>query len=66
MILKGHEVRRDKISEYFTPENLQYLEYYVNYKTFGFPYAGGWAEQPCHTLDLIKALEVENNKCLTR
>jgi hypothetical protein len=64
MILKGCEIERDKIHEYFTPENMQYIEYYMNYKIFdnNFPYAGGWAEQPCHLIDLIKTLKVENNK----
>lgn len=64
MILKGCEIRRDKLPEYFTPDNMQYIEYYINYRTFGFPYIGGWAEQPCHVLDLIKTLEMENNKWL--
>ena len=65
MILKGCEIRRDHIHDYFTPENMQYIEYYMSYDTFGFPYTGGWAEQPCHVLDLIKTLKREHYKWQT-
>ena len=65
MILKGNELRRDKIQDYLDHDNIKYIEFFLNYKIFGFPYLAGWAEQPCHVLDIIKTLEIEERKWQT-
>lgn len=65
MILKGYEIERDKVPEYFSSEVMAGIEFYMTYKTLGMPYAGGWAEQPCHVIDIIKTLEIEEKKWRT-
>ena len=65
MVLKGVEIRRDKIGEYLKHDITKYIEFFMNYKYFGFPYLGGWDEQPVHALDIIKLLEIEEQKWRT-
>lgn len=55
-------MRRDEIPSYFTGENVSRIEFYYRYKTFGWPYAGGWAEQPAHLVDIVELLEGEMGK----
>ena len=62
MILKGIEIDRGNIKGYLIHDVLKYIEFFLNYKIFGFPYLAGWAEQPCHVLDIIKMLEIEERK----
>jgi hypothetical protein len=62
MVLHGHTVRRDEISSYFTEELARRIEFYYRYKAFGWPYAGGWAEQPAHLVDIVELLEGEMGK----
>lgn len=38
------------------------VELWGKYKRFGFPYAGGWAEQPARLLDVIDALDRTMNE----
>ena len=65
MILKGVEIERWRIPEYLKHDIIKYIEFYLNYKFFGFPYLGGWDEQPVHALDIIKTLEIEERKWQT-
>ena len=62
MILHGNVVRRDEIPSYFTEETTRRIEFYYRYKAFGWPYAGGWAEQPAHLVDIVELLEGEMGK----
>jgi hypothetical protein len=62
MILFGNVVRRDEIPSYFTEENVKRIEFYYRYKAFGWPYAGGWAEQPAGLVDIVELLEGEMGK----
>jgi hypothetical protein len=62
MVLFGHIVRRDEIPSYFTEENVRRIEFYYRYKAFGWPYAGGWAEQPAGLMDIVELLEGEMGK----
>lgn len=63
MVLKaGYEVERHKIPEYFTPSVYSILSVYYKYKMFGWPWSGGWGEQPAYLVDIIETLEREAGK----
>lgn len=62
MVLYGNEIHRAKIPEYFSAENVEAINLYTRYKLFGFPFAGGWAEQPARVMDVIETLEAESAK----
>ena len=62
MIIQGYEVERYRIPDYFEGDNMRYLELYINYKHFGWPFTGQWAEQPAHVFDVIKTLLIEEGK----
>jgi hypothetical protein len=64
MVLKGCDVviDRARIPEYLNNENGAKLAFYSRYKAFGWPFAGGWAEQPAYLLDIIERLEIEARK----
>lgn len=62
MVLHDYVVRRDEIPSYFNEENTRRIEFYYRYKAFGWPYAGGWAEQPAHLVDIVELLEGEMGK----
>jgi hypothetical protein len=38
---------------------LSAMRVWSQWKRFGWPYAGGWAEQPARVFDVIEALETE-------
>ncbi len=65
MILQGYEVEREKIPEYLSSEYTPYIELFLNYRQFGFPYNGNWGEQPAHVFDVIKTLLIEDSKWQT-
>lgn len=50
-------IERRKVPEFFNEEYWSALIIYNRYKKFGFPYSGGWAEQPAHLIELIEALD---------
>jgi hypothetical protein len=64
MILPGTEieVERARIPEYFRGENAEKMEFYSRYKMFGWPFSGGWAEQPAYLVDIVECLEIEASK----
>jgi hypothetical protein len=62
MVLHGHIVDRSRIPEYLSRDNLDKINFYWHYKAFGWPYLGGWAEQPAHLVDIIFCLESELGK----
>lgn len=62
MVLHGHIVRRSEIPSYFTEENTRKIEFFYRYKAFGWPYAGGWAEQPAVLVDIVEVCEGEIGK----
>ena len=62
MIIQGLEIERERIPEYMSGKYNPYLELYYNYKHFGFPYTGGYGEQPAHVFDIIKTLIIEDYK----
>jgi len=62
MVLWGHEVWRAKIPEYCTAEAAGAIGLWQNWKMFGMPFAGGWAEQPAVVMDVLEVLEAEWRK----
>jgi hypothetical protein len=62
MVLKGYAVERAKIPEYLSGDNGARLGFYSRYKAFGWPFSGGWAEQPAYLVDVIERLEIESQK----
>jgi hypothetical protein len=64
MIIPGTEiiVERVRIPEYFNRDTDAQLNFYLRYKMFGWPFLGGWAEQPAYLVDIVERLEVESNK----
>ena len=53
---------RGKVHEYLSRENLEAIDFYNRYRTFGFAYAGGWAEQPARHIDLLYILDAEHGR----
>jgi hypothetical protein len=62
MVLWGYEVERADIPYYFTPEIEEQLAVFAMYKKFGWPFAGGWAEQAAIVVDICSTLIDEENK----
>lgn len=62
MILQGYEIVKNEIPDYFNDDNMRYIELFTNYRYFGWPFIGGWAEQPAHVFDVIKTLLIEEGK----
>lgn len=62
MVLHGYAVERARIPEYLKGDYSQHIEWWLKWKKFGFPYAGGWAEQPAIYMDVIETLEGEVDK----
>ena len=62
MLLQGYEVIKKEIPDYFDEDNMRYIELFINYKHFGWPYTGAWGEQPAHVFDVIKTLLIEEGK----
>lgn len=48
------DVDRSKIPEYFDEYYFSALTIWNRYKRFGFPFDGGWAEQPAHIIEVIE------------
>jgi hypothetical protein len=51
------DVERRLVPELFTDFFWSALGVYNRFKMFGFPFSGGWAEQPAHIVDVIEAFE---------
>lgn len=66
MVLHGHVVKRHEIPSYFTEFHTQCIQFYFRYKTFGWPYAGGWAEQPARLFDIVEICESEMGKRVSK
>ena len=62
MVLWGYEICRKDIPMYFTDTAARAVHLWQMYKLFGWPFAGGWAEQPAYIVDIIETLELEARK----
>lgn len=56
-IFDGVAVERRQIPDYFTDEFTELLSAWSQTRKFGMPFAGGWAEQPCRLMDVLKDFE---------
>ena len=54
-----YAIDRSKIPEYFTEDNNAKIRFFFKYKAFGWPFNGGWAEQPAYLVDIVERLESE-------
>ena len=62
-VINGEIIKREDMAKY--RKCAPYIELYLNYKQFGFPYNGAWGEQPAHVFDIIKTLHLEDCKWQT-
>lgn len=63
MVRGGYEIHRYDIKQILTdPQNVEVLNVYIRYLDFGWPYAGGWAEQRAAVFDIVDALTAEAKK----
>ena len=54
-------IKRVDIPGYFTEDIMNLIHYYNLTTRYGFPQAGGWAEQPAIALDIISTLDNEKD-----
>ena len=56
-----HVARMD-INDYYTEYYFSALAIYNRYKRFGFPWVGGWQEQPEYIVNIIEMFDVTLEK----
>ena len=56
------QVARRDILDYFNEYYLSALAIFNRYKRFGFPWKGGWAEQPDYIVNIIEMFDVTFDK----
>ncbi len=57
-MLVGNEwVERREVPKFFNEEFWSAYRIYSRFRRFGFPYSGGWEEQPAHIVELIEAMD---------
>ncbi len=61
-MFNGKLVNKAKIPEYFTEYYHSAVMIYNRYKRFGFPWSGGWAEQPEYIVQLIEIFEATKDE----
>lgn len=59
MVLWGYELCRKDIPRYLSGRARAAIRVWENFKLFGLPFAGGWAEQPAVYMDVIECIEAE-------
>jgi len=59
VLKSGHEVRLDDIPSLLSEEGLAYeaISFYLRWRMMGWPYQGGWAEQPARLVDIVELLD---------
>ena len=62
MILGKEKVIRERIPEYLSNESRAKVRFYFQWKAFGWPFSGGWAEQPAYLVDVVSFLDGEYSK----
>ena len=55
-------VERKDILKHFNDYYLSALAIYNRFKRFGFPFSGGWAEQPEYIVNIIEMFDVTFEK----
>ncbi len=59
MVVWGYLICRRDIPQYLNDNAMAAIRVWRNYRVFGLPFAGGWAEQPGVFWDAIETLEYE-------
>ena len=64
MVIQGcdYKIERSRVKEYLTEDAMERIAFYWRWKTLGWPYLGGWAEQPADLADIAFLLDAENSK----
>ena len=63
MVLYGYEVDRGMIPAYLNDQDaMRAISFFADYQAFGWPFGGGWAEQPAHLVDIVRLLSAEMAK----
>lgn len=62
MVRGGYDICRYDIPAILNDPVVYYLKLWKQYKRYGWPYAGGWAEQPAVYVDIIDAIEDEADR----
>lgn len=59
MLRSGLDVKLDDIGEILSDEGiaLDAISFYRRYRTMGWPYRGGWAEQPARLEEIVELLD---------
>ena len=61
LIQSGYRFKVKKCFQKEAEECIEEINFFYRYKSFGFPYAGGWAYMPSYLLKIIEILDVENS-----
>jgi hypothetical protein len=59
---RGLTIDRNAIPTYFTDHYWSAFEIWRNWKRYGLPFAGGWAEHPDYLVRVINLFEEEINR----
>lgn len=67
MVMPGcdYKVERRKIPEYLARDEIEMIRFFWQWKSLGWPFSGGWAEQPANLVDVVFLLEGEYTKWMT-
>lgn len=55
--INGVNVERARIPEYLDEYYFSCVQIWNRYKRFGFPFEGGWAEQPAYIVEVIECFD---------
>ena len=62
MLFSNVQVKRKDVLDHFNDYYLSALAIYNRFKRFGFPFIGGWAEQPDYIINIIEMFDVTLEK----
>ncbi len=59
VLKSGHEVRLDDIAAILSDSGDAYdaIAFFLRWKMMGWPYRGGWAEQPARLIEIVELLD---------
>ncbi len=59
VLRSGHEVRLDDIAGILSDagDACDAIAFFVRWKMMGWPYRGGWAEQPARLIEIVELLD---------
>lgn len=57
-----YELDRSRVPEYFNEFYAACLALWQDYRLFGSPTGGGWAQWPARLVDVLRTCEIENRR----